>query len=100
VLNKDGIHTLADVVIVDPMRVDLFSQSCATQRFATFNVGQAKEMSYRNQHPTNQFLPLVVEIFDCLHKHADVFLPSCTNAIWSLKGPKALHLFTLVTFLC
>jgi hypothetical protein len=49
--------------------------------------GQAKEMSYRNQHPTNQFLPLAIEIFGCLHKHADVFLPNCTNAIWSLKGP-------------
>jgi hypothetical protein len=24
----------------------------------------------------------------------------CAYAIWSLKGPKGLHLFTFVTFLC
>jgi hypothetical protein len=30
VLTKDGIRTLRDIVIVDPMRVDLLPQSCAT----------------------------------------------------------------------
>jgi hypothetical protein len=61
-------------------------------------VTPAKEMSYRNQHLTDQFLPLAIVVFGCLHKLADVFLHDCTNAIWSLKGTKGLHLSTLVIF--
>ncbi len=38
VFNKNGIRILADVVIVDPMRVDLLPWSCATQRFATSDI--------------------------------------------------------------
>ncbi len=59
---------------------------------------RAKKRSYCNQHPINQFLPLIIEVFGCLHKHADMFLHNCVNTIWSLKGPKGLHLYTLVTF--
>jgi len=45
---KNNICTLADVVIIDPMRMDLFPRSCATQRFVTFDTTQAKERSYHN----------------------------------------------------
>jgi len=58
-----------------------------TQRFSIFDAAQAKERNYRNQHPTNQILPLTIEVFGYLHKHADVFLHDCVNAIWNLKGP-------------
>jgi hypothetical protein len=60
VLTKDGIRTLADVVIIDSMQV------YSIQGFATSNVAQTKERSYRTQHPTDQFLLLTIEIFDCL----------------------------------
>jgi hypothetical protein len=100
VLTKDDIHTLADVVIVNPTWIDLLPQSCITQGFANSDVAQAKEMSYRNQHPINQFLSLAIEIFGCLHKHADVFWHNCANVIWSLRGLEGFHLSTLVTFLC
>ncbi len=85
-LTKDGICTLTNVVIVNPMRANLLPWSCTTQ---------AKENSYCNWHPTNQFLPLAIEIFDCLHKHVDVFIHDCANAIWSLKrtkGPSSFYL--------
>jgi len=72
---------------------------CASQGFVPSNATQAKEKSYHNQHPTNQFFPLTIETFGCLHKHANVFLHDYANAIWSLKGTKGLHLSTLVTFL-
>jgi hypothetical protein len=58
----------------------LLPQSYITQGFANFNAIQAKEMNYCNQHPTNQFLPLVIEVFGCLHKHVDVFLHDCVIA--------------------
>jgi hypothetical protein len=56
------------------MFVDLPPQSCTIQRFATSNATQAKERSYCDQHPTNQFFPLANEVFKCLHKQAYVFL--------------------------
>jgi len=82
------------------MQVDLLPRSCTTQGFVTFDTTQAKEKSYHNQHPTNQFFPLAIEVFGCLHKHIDVFLHDCANALWSLKRLEGLHLFTLVIFLC
>jgi hypothetical protein len=45
----------------------------ATQRFVTFDAIQAKEKSYHDQHPTDQFLILAIEVFGCLHKQAYVF---------------------------
>jgi hypothetical protein len=63
VLTKNGLHTLADVVIVDPTCVDLLPQSCTIQGFATSDIAQVKERSYCDQHPTYQFLPLAIEVF-------------------------------------
>jgi len=98
-LTKDASCTLINVVITDPTRAYLFPWSYATQRFVASDITQTKERSYCNWHPTNQFLLLAIEVFGCLHKHDDVFLCDCANAIWSLKGIKGLHISTLVTFL-
>jgi hypothetical protein len=98
VFTKDDIHTLADIVIVDPTRAYLFPRYCAIQGFATLDVVQIKEKKYYNQHPTDQFLPLTIEIFEYLHKQVDVFLHDCANAIWNLKGLKGLHFFYLNYF--
>jgi hypothetical protein len=46
----------------------------------------------------DQFLFLAIEVFRCLHKHVDMFLHKCANAIWSLKKPKGPPLLVLVTF--
>jgi hypothetical protein len=100
VLIKDGICTLANIVITNPTRIDLLPQSCATQGFVASDATQANERSYCNWHPINQFLPLALEICGCLHKHVDVFLHDYANANWSLKGTKCFHLSTLITFLC
>jgi hypothetical protein len=99
VLTKYGILTLANVVIADPMRADLFPWFCVTQGFVTSDATQAKERSYCNPHSTDQFLPLTIEVFGCLHKHVDVFIHDCANAIWSLKGIEGPRLSTLVIFL-
>jgi hypothetical protein len=58
---------------------------------------QGKELSQPT--PIDQFLPLAIEVFGYLHKHAYVFLHDYANAIWSLKGTKSPHLSTLVTLL-
>jgi len=98
-LTKNDINTLADIVIVNLTWANLFPRSYTTQGFTTFDVAQAKERSYRNWHPTDQFLPLAIEVFGCLHKYVYVFLHDCANAIWSLKGIESPHLSTLVTFI-
>jgi hypothetical protein len=99
VLTKDGICTLIDIVITDPTWMDLFCRSCTTQGFVAYNAFQTKEHNYCDWHPIYQFLPLPMEVFGCLHKHVDLFLPNCANAIWSLKGLEGFPLFILVTFL-
>ncbi len=73
VITKYGIRTLTDVVITNPTQTNLLPQFYTTQGFAASNTVQAKESNYHNQHPTDQFLPLVIAVFGCLHKHADVF---------------------------
>jgi hypothetical protein len=78
--------------------MDLRPQSCIIKGLTTFIVTRAKERGYHNQHPTDQFLPSAIEVFGCLHKHVNVFLHDCANAIWSFKGPKGLLFFVLVTF--
>ncbi len=81
VLTKDDICTLTNVIIIDLTWPYLVPQSCTIQGFFAFDVGQAKERSYHNQHLINQFLPLAIEVFGCLHKQADMFLHDCANAI-------------------
>jgi hypothetical protein len=68
VLTKDDIHTLIDVFIANPMWADWHPKSCATQEFLASNVAQAKEKNYCDWHPIDQFLPLGIEVFRCLHK--------------------------------
>jgi hypothetical protein len=98
-LTKYGIYTLANVVIANPTWTNLFLESCTTQRFVASNATQVKERNYCNWHPINQFLPLAIELFGCLHKHVNVFLHNYANAIWNLKGTEVHHVFTLVTLI-
>jgi hypothetical protein len=100
VLTKDGIHTLANVVIVDPTQEDLLRRHCVTQGFVASKTTQAKEKSYYDRHPTGHFLPLTIEVFGILDKQADVFLHDCANAMWNFKWPEGPPLFVLVMFLC
>jgi hypothetical protein len=92
VITKDGIRTVADVIIADPTWANLLHRSCVTQ--VASDTTQAKEKNYHNWHLINQFFPLAIEAFGCLHT-----LHNCANAIWSLKRPETLHLSTLVIFI-
>jgi hypothetical protein len=78
--------------------MDLLSRSCTTQGFVAYNAFQTKEWSYFDWHPANQFLPLPMEVFECLHKHVNVLLHNCANPIWSLKRPEGCPLFVLIIF--
>jgi hypothetical protein len=84
VFTKERICTLTNIINVNPMQVDLFPWSYGTQIFLAFDAAQAKERSFRNWHPIDQFFPITIEVFGYLHKHANAFLHDCANAIWSL----------------
>jgi hypothetical protein len=43
---KDGIRTLGNIVIANPMQVDLLPQFCVIQGFITSDATQAKERRY------------------------------------------------------
>jgi hypothetical protein len=98
VLTKDGICTLVNIVIANAMFVDLPRQSCTTQRFATSNAIQTKERNYRDQHPTNQFFPIAIKVFKCLHKHAYVLLHNWINIICNVQEPKDIPLSIYIFF--
>jgi hypothetical protein len=80
--------------------MDLLFRSYATQGFVAFEVVRTKEKSHCDQHPTNQFFLLTIEVIGCLDKQADVFLHACANVIWNFKGPKGPPFPVLVTFFC
>jgi hypothetical protein len=63
VFTKFDIHTLIDIIIIDPTLANFFLWSCTTKGFVTSNVAQTEKRNYHNQHLTNQFLPLIIEVF-------------------------------------
>jgi len=49
-------------------------------------VAQPKFVSYYNRHFKNDFIPLTIEIFGCLHQHVDNFFHRYGNMAWLAKG--------------
>ncbi len=90
VFTKDGIHTLTNIIIVNPTRPDLLPWSCAIQRFVTSNATQVLKSSYHNQHPIDQFLPLTIELFGYLDKMSMCFYTTVPMPFGAWRGQKAL----------
>jgi hypothetical protein len=65
-LSINGGCTLASVVITNPIGVDLVSQVVLSHGIIVIVVAHAKDGLYRDEFPTNMFLPLVIEVFECL----------------------------------
>jgi hypothetical protein len=86
VLIADGIHTLADIVIVDPTHADLVSQATFSQGMVVTIVAQANIMSYCNRHPKDDFIPLTIKIFGCLHQLGERLLSSMCQYDMVNKG--------------
>ncbi len=80
-VTKDGIRTLTNVVIVNPTHGNFVSLIMHNSRITTSNAVQTIKKNYHDQHHTNQFLPLAIEVFGCSHKQADVFLHDCADVI-------------------
>jgi hypothetical protein len=74
VLSIDGVHTLADVVIINLTQVDLVLQVDFSCGVVMTIIAQVKDGLYCNQFLTYMFLPLVTKVFKCLHQQVDEFL--------------------------
>ncbi len=62
----DGIHILANVIIVDSTHVDFVSQVISSKEMIATIIVHAKVVSYCNWHPEDDFISQVVEIIRCL----------------------------------
>jgi hypothetical protein len=89
VLTKDSILTLAEIVIIDPMRVDLLPDLAQLKDFPPLM--QLK--LGKGVITINTPLIIIIKVFGCLYKHANVFLHDYANAIWNLKGPEGSSSF-------
>jgi uncharacterized membrane protein HdeD (DUF308 family) len=65
VLSMVGVCTLVDVVIMDPIQVDLISR-VAISKGVVMIVTQVQDKLYIDQHPWHMFLPFVAKVFGCL----------------------------------
>jgi hypothetical protein len=74
VLSIDGVHTLVDVVIINPTRVDLVLQAAFSRGVVMKIIAQVKDGLYCNRFLTYMFFPLVIKVFRCLHQQLDEFL--------------------------
>jgi hypothetical protein len=68
VLTANGTHTLVNIIIVDPTHADFASQIAFSQGITAMIVIRAKVVSYHDQDPEDDFIPLIVRIFRCLRK--------------------------------
>ncbi len=67
VLLVDNVYTLVDVVIVNPIRIDLVLEVVFSHGVVTIVVVEVKDDFYCNRFPMDMFVLLVVEVFGCLH---------------------------------
>jgi hypothetical protein len=93
VITKDGIRTLANIVIANPTWMDLLTWSYTTRGFTTSKGTQTKERNYCDWHPTYHFLLLAIEALDVwtnklISSYMTVPMPCGIS-----KGQKALLFF-------
>jgi hypothetical protein len=80
---KHGFWTLMDVMIVDSTRTNMVQRALMTTTHVTMMVAREKKRSYIKRPlfertPGNDFIPLVIEMFGCLHFRFDsLFIILC-----------------------
>ncbi len=59
--------TLANVIIANLIHANFFSQVIFFQGMVMTIIAQAKVVLYHDQYLEDDFTPLTIEIFECLH---------------------------------
>jgi hypothetical protein len=81
VITRDNFQTLMDVVIADLTCPYLVFHVLTTTVHASIFAAQNKTQSYTKQTLGNDFIPLVIKTYSCLHLHFDFFFTSCLMLI-------------------
>jgi hypothetical protein len=68
VLIVNGICILANVIITNPTYANLVLRVVFSQGVVATIAAQAKVVSYHDQYLEDDFIPLKVKIFGCLHQ--------------------------------
>ncbi len=80
VITINRFRTLGNVVIVDPTHINLVQQASMTTTHWATVATQDKEWSYTKWVLRNDFIPLAIKTYNCLHPHFGYFLSSCVHA--------------------
>jgi hypothetical protein len=92
VLFKDEVWTFVDLVITNSTHGNFLAQVSSTLDFCSIRNNTNKRMkSLKSPWTGNQFLPLAIGVFYCLHKEANDSLQDWANNVrantmWWMKG--------------
>jgi hypothetical protein len=81
----DVVHTLANVVIIDPIQIDLVSLVVFSHGVVATIIIQGKDGLYCDWFPADMFSPLAIKVFGFLHQQAHGFFHRCANMVWGGK---------------
>ncbi len=79
VITKDDFKTMVDIVIVASICINLVECALMTIMYATIFVVQNKKWYYIKQVLKDDFIPLAIKTYDCLHPHFDSYFISCVH---------------------
>jgi hypothetical protein len=95
----DGICTLVNVIIVDPIRTNLVSWVVLSHGVVATVVAQMKEGLYHNRYLVNMFLPLAIEVFGCFHQQSNNLFINVLTWREQQKAPNALLYWFCILFI-
>jgi len=72
-----------NVVIINPTHTNLVQRASTMTMHATIVITQDKVQSYTKWMPGNDFIPIAIETYGCLHLHFDSFLIILCTCMYS-----------------
>jgi len=76
-ITKDGFWTLMDVIIANSIRTNMLQWTLMMITYVAMMAIQEKTWSYTKWAPCDDFIPLAIETYGCLHSCFDLFLIAC-----------------------
>ncbi len=77
-----------NVVITNPTHPNMVQRALSMIAHATIVVIQEKAQSYMEHASRNDFSPLAIEIYGCLHSCLNLFSIYCVQAIITMGSPQ------------
>ena len=91
-------HTLLDVVIADPTRVDLIARATFVHEHAAWEVARQKERHYSGRPRGDTFIHIAIETYSALLPQTYEFLRDCARQAFSEHGVSSPSISVLVTW--